>query len=306
MPLTMVVGKNLAIVGPTTVALREMCEYQKPTKILIPKLPFIRLTEEIIEGMKTNYRVQASAFLALHNENRFMPCVEPSCPRTCRHGTLALHKIRKYLKSTELLVRKLPFAKLEKELHAEVAEAFYCIQASALLALQEATDPILRLASIQASTSKPLPCFHIKALLAIQEATEAYLLGVFEDCNFCALDAKHVTIMPKEIQAESRGAFLGRDVVVADSVNAVVTLPKATNSLPTDIDTLRKHERAQFQATFRYFSSSYRRSVPSFVPSPMVHNKQPEVKPDVVAGAHWTDDAGWQLSQLNWMTAKLA
>ena len=38
------------------------------------------------------------------------------------------------------------------------------------------------------------------ALKALQEATEAYLVGLFEDTNLCAIHAKRVTIMPKDIQ----------------------------------------------------------------------------------------------------------
>ena len=37
-------------------------------------------------------------------------------------------------------------------------------------------------------------------MLALQEAAEAYLVGLDEDSNLCALHAKHVTIMPKDIQ----------------------------------------------------------------------------------------------------------
>ena len=35
---------------------------------------------------------------------------------------------------------------------------------------------------------------------ALQEASEAYLVGLFEDTNLCAIHAKRVTIMPKDIQ----------------------------------------------------------------------------------------------------------
>jgi histone H3 len=42
--------------------------------------------------------------------------------------------------------------------------------------------------------------FQSMAVLALQEASEAYLVGVFEDTNLCAIHAKHVTIMPKDIQ----------------------------------------------------------------------------------------------------------
>jgi histone H3 len=41
-------------------------------------------------------------------------------------------------------------------------------------------------------------------MLALQEASEAYLVGLFEDCNHCALHAKRVTIMPKDMQLARR------------------------------------------------------------------------------------------------------
>lgn len=42
------------------------------------------------------------------------------------------------------------------------------------------------------------------ALLAMQEATEAYLVGLFEDSNLCAIHGKRVTIMPKDMQLARR------------------------------------------------------------------------------------------------------
>lgn len=42
------------------------------------------------------------------------------------------------------------------------------------------------------------------AVMAIQEAAEAYLIGVFEDSNLCAIHAKRVTIMPKDMQLARR------------------------------------------------------------------------------------------------------
>ena len=42
------------------------------------------------------------------------------------------------------------------------------------------------------------------AILALQEAAEAYLVGLFEDTNLCAIHAKRVTIMPKDIQLARR------------------------------------------------------------------------------------------------------
>jgi histone H3 len=85
-------------------------------------------------------------------------------PHRYRPGTVALREIRRYQKSTELLIRKLPFQRLVRE----IAQDFK-------------TD--LR--------------FQSSAVLALQEASEAYLVGLFEDTNLCAIHAKRVTIMPK-------------------------------------------------------------------------------------------------------------
>ena len=42
------------------------------------------------------------------------------------------------------------------------------------------------------------------AVMALQEASEAYLVSLFEDTNLCAIHAKRVTIMPKDIQLARR------------------------------------------------------------------------------------------------------
>ena len=92
-------------------------------------------------------------------------------PHRYRPGTVALREIRKYQKNTGLLIRKLPFQRLVRE----IAQDFK-------------TD--LR--------------FQSTAILALQEASEAYLVGLFEDTNLCAIHAKRVTIMPKDIQLARR------------------------------------------------------------------------------------------------------
>ena len=81
------------------------------------------------------------------------------------------HSPPRYQKSTELLLRKLPFQRLVRE----IAQDFK-------------TD--LR--------------FQSSAVLALQEAAEAYLVGLFEDTNLAAIHAKRVTIMPKDIQLARR------------------------------------------------------------------------------------------------------
>jgi histone H3 len=87
-------------------------------------------------------------------------------PHRFRPGTVALREIRKYQKNTDLLIRKLPFQRLLREVAQEYK-----------------TD--LR--------------FQGSAIAAMQEAAEAYLTRLFEDVNHCAIHARRVTIMPKDL-----------------------------------------------------------------------------------------------------------
>jgi histone H3 len=95
-------------------------------------------------------------------------------PRRYRPGTVALKEIRKYQRSADLLIRKIPFQRLVREIAQDVPT----------------TIPNLR--------------FQSSAILALQEASEAYLVGLFEDTNLCAIHAKRVTIMPKDMQLARR------------------------------------------------------------------------------------------------------
>ena len=92
-------------------------------------------------------------------------------PHRYRPGTVALREIRNYQKSTELLIRKLPFQRLVRE----VAQDF---------------KNDLR--------------FQGSAVMALQEAAEAYLVSLFEDTNLCSIHAKRVTIMPRDMQLARR------------------------------------------------------------------------------------------------------
>ena len=92
-------------------------------------------------------------------------------PMRYRPGTVALREIRRYQKTAELLIRKLPFNRLVRE----VTQDFK-------------TD--LR--------------FQAQAIMALQEAAEAYLVRLFDDTNLCAIHAKRVTIMPKDMQLARR------------------------------------------------------------------------------------------------------
>jgi histone H3/H4 len=91
-----------------------------------------------------------------------------ACSVSC---SLKSRKIRRYQKSTELLIRKLPFQRLVRE----IAQDF---------------KSDLR--------------FQSSAIGALQESVEAYLVSLFEDTNLCAIHAKRVTIQSKDIQLARR------------------------------------------------------------------------------------------------------
>ena len=99
-------------------------------------------------------RKSAPIVLGIKKPHRFHP------------GTIALREIRKFQKSTDLLIKKLPFQRVVKE----IAGNF---------------NSNLR--------------FQSQAILALQEAAEAYIVDLFEDTNLCAIHAKRVTIMPKDM-----------------------------------------------------------------------------------------------------------
>ena len=92
-------------------------------------------------------------------------------PHRYRPGTVALREIRKYQRSTDLLIRKGSFARLVREI---------------------------------AQDYKSDIRFQSTTMLALQEASEAYLVGLFEDANLCCLHAKRVTLFPKDFQLARR------------------------------------------------------------------------------------------------------
>ena len=89
-----------------------------------------------------------------------------------RPGTRALMEIRKYQRSTKLLIQRMPFRRL-------VAEVSNYLAAEPKRWRETALD-------------------------ALQEAAEAFIVGVFEDANLCAIHAKRVTIMPKDMVLAKR------------------------------------------------------------------------------------------------------
>ena len=92
-------------------------------------------------------------------------------PHRYSPGTVALREIRRYQKSTDLLLRKAPFQRLVREIMQDMKSDLRC---------------------------------QSTAILALQEAAESYLISLFEDANLCAIHAKRVTIMPKDIELARR------------------------------------------------------------------------------------------------------
>jgi len=98
----------------------------------------------------------------------------PKSPRIRRYraGTKALMEIRRYQKTSDLLIPKLPFSRVIREVVQSVAAADMRFQAVAILALQE--------------------------------AAEAFLVTLFEDSILCAIHARRVTLMPKDMDLARR------------------------------------------------------------------------------------------------------
>lgn len=89
-----------------------------------------------------------------------------------RSGTVALREIRQYQKSCKLLIRKLPFIRLIRDIGARLA-----------------LEP---------------PRWTMLSLLAMQDLLEDFMVHLYEDVNLCAIHAKRVTIMPKDMQLARR------------------------------------------------------------------------------------------------------
>ena len=88
--------------------------------------------------------------------------------RKFRPGTVALREIRKYQKSTELLIQKLPFQRLVREVFSQISST---------------------------QTFRVTP----QALLDLQEASESFLIHMFEQSNLIAIHGKRVTLNVKDI-----------------------------------------------------------------------------------------------------------
>ena len=116
----------------------------------------------------TNHSLKSS-----DNTNRKVGSVKAKQPVKLRRrlGTVVLREIKKYQKSTDLLIAKGPFQRLVKEI---------------------------------ARSKAPEIRFSSQGLYALQEATETYMTSVFEDAYLLTIHAKRATLMPKDMQLARR------------------------------------------------------------------------------------------------------
>ena len=117
--------------------------------------------------------VKSTVVLPRYNNNESRRKTKNGSTRTYRPGMKALREIRKYQKSTDLLIPALSFSRLLREI-------------------------------VQTVTEGQQFRFQSQAIKALQEASEAYLVGLFEDVVLCAMHAKRVTIMPKDMDLARR------------------------------------------------------------------------------------------------------
>lgn len=115
----------------------------------------------------------------------------PRKKRRYKPGTVALKEIKRYQRTTELLIRKLPFARL------------VCLILKKRRLTELITGKVREIALSLIPKNHTLR-WQTQAIQALQEATEAYLVHLFEDTNLCAIHAKRVTIMQKDIQLARR------------------------------------------------------------------------------------------------------
>ena len=140
---------------------RPTVEGKAPRKQVLPQKKKSRPGSGSLNYVPTN-----RDFLEAQAAGDTLPAANNTTKRY-RPGRLALQEIRHYQKCTNLLIRKLPFQRLIRQL------------------MQKFKVDVR---------------FRSSALMALQEAAEAYLVRLFEGTNLCAIHAKRVTIMPKDIQ----------------------------------------------------------------------------------------------------------
>lgn len=146
------------------------------TSAKVPKIGLDKIVAEkqrasIASARRKEKRKKREEKRAVPNSKNLTGIVKAK--RRYRPGTVALREIRKYQQSTELLIRKLPFQRLVKEI-SQIHVGKYDLR------------------------------FQSTAMGALQAASEDFLVHLMEDTNICAIHAKRVTIMPKDMKLAIR------------------------------------------------------------------------------------------------------
>ena len=116
-------------------------------------------------------------------------------------GTVTLREVKRYQKTTDMLLPRASFQRLVRSITMDM-------------------DHSLR--------------FQSQALHALQEASEAYIVGLFEDTNLCAIHAKRMTVMKKDMDLARRirGDRMNdfRDLQPKTGEEVFLMLPQSSNS----------------------------------------------------------------------------
>ena len=137
--------------------------------------------------------------------------------RKMRHkpGTVVLREVKRYQKSIDMLLPRAPFQRLVRGITADM-------------------DHELR--------------FQGQALHALQEAAEAYIVGVFEDTNLCAIHAKRMTVMKKDMDLARRirgdRNFDYRDLQPKSGDEVFLSLPWSNSRDPAQMKMLKDQVKA--------------------------------------------------------------
>ena len=127
-----------------------LCVIKTPIAVVILP-PFPQKKGKMVKTKKTPTRESGKTGLCLKTAAQVViNAGQQKKQRRYKLGTLALKEVKRYQKTTKLLIHKLPFQHLVREIAQEM---------------------------------DPRYIFQSLALFAIQEAAEAYLVGLFEDGN---------------------------------------------------------------------------------------------------------------------------
>lgn len=142
--------------------------YDSQSKTYVSERPPLTLPVFLVIWQNTQIKMARTKNLYAHPVAAAKKVVAVTAGKKKRYRpeSNVLREIRMYRKSTNLLIQKLPFQRLVREI----------------------TEGIKRETRFQSA-----------ALMALQEATEAYLVSLFEDTNMCAKHAGRTTIMPRDM-----------------------------------------------------------------------------------------------------------